>query len=126
MRKTSHIMAGWLSYLPLLEGEKQGKQFRDKTENCGGYCASTPFSWIEINYSIFPWHRVRKLKDLCEGKCLTTVEIYPTRNGLRESLQCMVYDPRYSVDVNETIITGMYEFQQLLKHLSVWLMKNDF
>ena len=38
----------------------------------------------------------------------------------------MVYDPRYSVDVNETIITGMYEFQQLLKHLSVWLMKNDF
>lgn len=55
---------------------------------------------------------------------MTTVEIYPTRNGLRESLQCMVYDPRYSVDVNETVITELYEFQKLLKGLPKWIAEN--
>ena len=107
--------------LSLLEEEKKVKQFLAETKTCGGYCDSYPFSQLMIRDGARP---AQKLKDLCEGRQLTAVDIYPTIEGLREDLQRMVYDPRYSVDVNETVITELYEFQELLKGLPKWIAEN--
>ena len=112
--------------LRLLEEEKRVKQFLDETEGCGGYCDDSPLSMQYTNYYVFPWYEVRKLKDLCEGKRLTTVEFYPIMDDEVEALKSMIHDLKYKVDVDEASITGVCEFQQLLRGLPAWCTENNF
>ncbi len=110
--------------MKLLELEAQVQELLSKTEACGGYCETDPFSQIQIVDGVQP---VQQLKNLCKGKQLTSDEFYFTCDGLKETLQSTIYDTqKHKTEIDEAAVTANGDFQWLLELLPEKLTSKYF